>query len=705
MKTNVINAKRSMVVCLAVLVWTTRVHAQSEVIVNPAFDSNDLSGWTTHGNVAVAEHPNAPGDYFALLRELGDELVNPTPAAGALSQMWQTFPIPAGPSYLAFRYRFTAGDASARPTMTDAVSRKYHPVLNELVDLNVLSGQTECRSENLGGLPAPTTTDLEIVVIFDRRINLLGLTGGDVTTDHGTIVSTLGSHDELDIQIIDVDLASKVNLRFPGVVDWEFGRPELFSQAELCVVVAIGDYDSDGQTTQADIDAVNADILLPATVTVDTARADWNLDGQIDSLDETDLLAAIPQLPGADVGCPFGRTLEPSSPPDSFMALLVDNAVPTNLPVGLSLAEPTFANAFLYQDSNGRLLFDETVIEISEELDEDGMFSVSLSLAGVAAQDARLAFSLYTAGNGVTSGAAIDDLHTVCPAGWCCHPVTGAGELIDDNNACTDEICDTATGVVNRTPGVDTEAPVITCPAEAVVRDSAMRGPEFTGYATATDNCSEPTISDPPVDNVHLGCPTVIQREWTATDAGGNTASCIQVITDLDSDAPYYQCLADRLQQCFQPPALEYTVHLSDRVTGVCDGGIPNCSCSVAELFTECFKKVVSGEISNVAGQIQSQCVVPLVETLITALLVQGNDGGQIKSCTANNIHELYNWIVGTAGDTNFEACDGGPEGTEPCDTAGDCNDFNATNYDCCERTVVTDEFGWCTHGAIPCSP
>ena len=157
MKINVDNARISMVACLAVFVWTTQVYAQSEVIVNPAFDSNDLNGWTVHGNVGLAEHPNAAGDYFTVLRELDDDFVSQTPAAGALSQIWQMFAIPASPSYLAFRYRFTTGDASARPTMIEAVSRKYHPGPHGFLDFDVLSGQTECRSEFLGDVPSPTT--------------------------------------------------------------------------------------------------------------------------------------------------------------------------------------------------------------------------------------------------------------------------------------------------------------------------------------------------------------------------------------------------------------------------------------------------------------------------------------------------------------------------------------------------------------------
>jgi len=79
---------------------------------------------------------------------------------------------------------------------------------------------------------------------------------------------------------------------------------------------------------------------------------------------------------------------------------------------------------------------------------------------------------------------------------------------------------------------VDTTAPVITCPPNAVV-NSTNPAPAQTGTATATDNCDPNpvvTYSDAVAPGSCAGS-YVITRTWTATDACGNSASCAQVLT------------------------------------------------------------------------------------------------------------------------------------------------------------------------------
>jgi hypothetical protein len=85
---------------------------------------------------------------------------------------------------------------------------------------------------------------------------------------------------------------------------------------------------------------------------------------------------------------------------------------------------------------------------------------------------------------------------------------------------------------------VDNTAPVITCPANVTVDCSADNSPAATGTATATDDCGgEVNISF--ADAVSGdGCVDTITRTWTATDACGNSSSCVQVITVTDTTAP-----------------------------------------------------------------------------------------------------------------------------------------------------------------------
>lgn len=79
----------------------------------------------------------------------------------------------------------------------------------------------------------------------------------------------------------------------------------------------------------------------------------------------------------------------------------------------------------------------------------------------------------------------------------------------------------------------------LTCPEEAKVFCGGSTSPEETGYATATTNCATEavvTYSDAPI--VVMNCPTdrfesVIQRTWTASDACGNQASCVQLVVTV----------------------------------------------------------------------------------------------------------------------------------------------------------------------------
>ncbi len=85
--------------------------------------------------------------------------------------------------------------------------------------------------------------------------------------------------------------------------------------------------------------------------------------------------------------------------------------------------------------------------------------------------------------------------------------------------------------------------PVITCPANKTVQckdySSGSNLAQLYGSATATDNCGVPTVVEL-APNFNFGmCGTgTITRTWKATDSGGRTAICTQVITIVNS-TPY----------------------------------------------------------------------------------------------------------------------------------------------------------------------
>jgi Bacterial Ig domain len=103
----------------------------------------------------------------------------------------------------------------------------------------------------------------------------------------------------------------------------------------------------------------------------------------------------------------------------------------------------------------------------------------------------------------------------------------------------------------------DTTAPVITCPANATVECTASTDPSNTGSATAVDACSG-AVTATYSDTVAAGsCPQAktITRTWSATDGSGNTATCVQTISVVDSTAPVVTAPADVTIGCLDSTA------------------------------------------------------------------------------------------------------------------------------------------------------
>jgi extracellular elastinolytic metalloproteinase len=79
----------------------------------------------------------------------------------------------------------------------------------------------------------------------------------------------------------------------------------------------------------------------------------------------------------------------------------------------------------------------------------------------------------------------------------------------------------------------ETEDPVITCPADVTVevnQGEQFTLPDYTGDATATDNCPDPVITQDPAAGTMVG-PGVTTMTMTATDGAGNEDTCTFTVT------------------------------------------------------------------------------------------------------------------------------------------------------------------------------
>jgi hypothetical protein len=122
----------------------------------------------------------------------------------------------------------------------------------------------------------------------------------------------------------------------------------------------------------------------------------------------------------------------------------------------------------------------------------------------------------------------------------------------------------------------DTTPPTITCPANIlnVHTDPGICAATVNpGTATASDNCSTPTIvgvrSDAqPLNAFYPKGTTTIT--WTATDDAGNHSSCVQTISVIDVEPPTISCQADLIVD-FDPAVNGATVNYTAPV------GTDNC--------------------------------------------------------------------------------------------------------------------------------
>lgn len=103
------------------------------------------------------------------------------------------------------------------------------------------------------------------------------------------------------------------------------------------------------------------------------------------------------------------------------------------------------------------------------------------------------------------------------------------------------------TSTCNQTVQVtDNIPPTIACPADltAVPDDpgKCYATSVALGTPTVSDNCGTPTVTNDAPAQFPTGTTVVT---WTATDAGGLTASCTQNVTVVDTQAPVMTCPAD----------------------------------------------------------------------------------------------------------------------------------------------------------------
>ena len=97
---------------------------------------------------------------------------------------------------------------------------------------------------------------------------------------------------------------------------------------------------------------------------------------------------------------------------------------------------------------------------------------------------------------------------------------------------------------------LDTQAPDLMCAADITIECDESTDPANTGVSTATDECSDVTVTYIEALTTNELCLQVITRRWKATDACGNTSECDQLISIVDTTYPDLTCAADVTIEC-----------------------------------------------------------------------------------------------------------------------------------------------------------
>ncbi|MFH1219671.1 MAG: FlgD immunoglobulin-like domain containing protein [Candidatus Eisenbacteria bacterium] len=234
----------------------------------------------------------------------------------------------------------------------------------------------------------------------------------------------------------------------------------------------------------------------------------------------------------------------------------------------------------------------------------------------------------------------------------------------------------------------DTTVPEITCPANTTIECSASSDPSNTGTATAIDNC------DPAPGVAHSDVVTPgncagnysIARTWAATDACGNTATCMQTITVHDTTPP-------QITACPQGTTVQ------------CLSNIPNPNIGLVTATDNCGSAVIT-----YVGDVPSG---PACNQTITRTYRATDACGNSSTCVQTiTVRDTQSPVITCAQNVTIE-CDETPVFTDPtvtdnCDPSPVLNVVSTTSTPGPGAGEVTHTRCWtatdaCGNTSLPC--
>jgi len=243
------------------------------------------------------------------------------------------------------------------------------------------------------------------------------------------------------------------------------------------------------------------------------------------------------------------------------------------------------------------------------------------------------------------------------------------------------DACGNSNGCVQTISFKDMVPPVIVCPSDMSLECTLAPTTNLTGAATATDTCSA-IASISFVDAFGAtnctGKPAIV-RTWTARDACGNSNSCVQTITMVDTTKPSITCPAISVQCAGDVPApyagLSAFLAAGGRATDTCSPTLTFSLTSQGDLVGSCPGSVtrvyrVTDACGNFAECTQTITVNDTIAPVLTcppsvaiecgSSLDPANLGGvtATDNCTTNVILTYSDAVVQENFDLKFYVAD-----------------------------------------------
>ena len=302
-----------------------------------------------------------------------------------------------------------------------------------------------------------------------------------------------------------------------------------------------------------------------------------------------------------------------------------------------------------------------------------------------------------------------------CGSSWSFDPPTGVSGCSGTNNI-TVAVLNTVTNgicpqMITRTwTATDACSNSATCSQTVTVEDTTP--PTLTCSTNKTVQCGSSWTFDPPtaVDtcsgtNVIVGvfstvtngiCPQVITRTWLAIDLCGNTATCSQIVTVSDTNAPVLTCATNKTVQCgsswsFDPPTAVDACSGTNVIVGVLDT-VTNGICP--QIITRIWLAIDLCGNTNTCSQ-----SVTVVNTNMPVIICPTNI--VVTSCSNTN---LFYTVLATDGcNTNLTAVCTPPSGSSfapGTTTTVNCVAANCAGSAKCSFTVTVQ----CATNSNPCT-